>query len=347
MPETLRWGGGWPCWAQERPGPLGGSSEGPSPWAGFSQPRSLASVLCGTGGRGGHPSPTPGSGWALGLRFGSAAGRPTPQTVCAGRASPCSEPPQSPAGAQGRRLCSATPRSAVPRISPSGARGMLRPWRPLNIVLAFGVVPLGVGPGSGQVGAHSLLTAHAPLGPPAACHPRALASQEDPAQDCRFPWGSPSASPDATAATLRGYRRAPPCIQRKPRADDGREASWRRRRDWRGGAHPGPVWSPHSAQQQACVWATLDGSERLRTLRGALWEPEGLEVIYGGAGAAEWLRAVSVAGQWSPASAWCWPWDFLILGTQEGWEAAAGSALLALPGGPSPPVPRSRGAGAW
>lgn len=309
-------------------GPLVALQRDRPPGLGVSQPRSLASALCGTGGRGDTPPPRRGPGWALGL-LGWISSRKAHPTDCwqglpllRAASEPCRRPGQAAV------LCNTRGPPSPPDLSLWGS-GYAAPLATSRHCFGFwgGSSWSGtwVWPGGCPQPSHGLC----PPGPPQLFAPPEpwRVRKTQPRTVC-FLGASLSPSLMPLQLPFWGYRRVTPCNQRKPRADDGREASWRRRQAWRDGAHPGPVWSPHSAQQQACVRATLDGSERLQTRRGALCEPEGLEVIHGGAGAAEWVRAVSVAGQWSPpASAWCWPWDFLIWGTQEGWEAAAGSAL--------------------
>lgn len=309
-------------------GPLGGSSEGPSPWTGcLPAPESCLSSVW-HWGAGGHPSPTPGARVGLGPAGLDQQQEGPPHRLLAGPPPPQSRLRALQAPRAGGRALQ-HPRSAVPPDLSLWGSGYAAPLATSRHCFGFwgGSSWSGtwVWPGGCPQPSHGLC----PPGPPQLFAPPEpwRVRKTQPRTVC-FLGASLSPSLMPLQLPFWGYRRVTPCNQRKPRADDGREASWRRRQAWRDGAHPGPVWSPHSAQQQACVRATLDGSERLQTRRGALCEPEGLEVIHGGAGAAEWVRAVSVAGQWSPpASAWCWPWDFLIWGTQEGWEAAAGSAL--------------------
>ena len=112
-----------------------------------------------------------------------------------------------------------------------------------------------------------------------------------------------------------GCGRADPACKGSPEQGMGREASWRRRlglqRDG-DSSGPGPVQplcpAPTTGFCLGCPRWERGALDSWRTL----WGPEGLEVIHGGSRAALGARAGSVAAQWShPASALCWPWDFL------------------------------------
>lgn len=102
-------------------------------------------------------------------------------------------------------------------------------------------------------------------------------------------------------------------------------------------------------QLQGCVWAALDGSGRLWTHGGALWGPGGLEVIHGGSMGS--LGGEGCECGWAVVSSSLGL--VLAMGLPHfGGPKGVGGLLVDLPfrpclGGPSPPMPRSWGVGAW
>lgn len=190
-----------------------------------------------------------------------------------------------------------------------------------------------------------------PWGPPAARHPRALASQEDPARDCRCVSSGLSLSPSLMPLQppFGGCRRVMPCVQRKPGADNGREASWRRRPDWR--ERWSPPWS--SPVPVLCPRSRLASGRPSMGARGS-------GLVEGHGGSQKDLRP-STDGPGPPRGE----------GGQRGWAVVSSTLGLALAvglphfggpgglrgccwlpfrpclGGPSPLMPTSWGVGAW